>query len=53
MQQVRDHVDHGEVLHEGSYRFEPTATFFYEDLFAPLEQPPTLFESVLERLRWR
>ena len=39
--------------HEASYRFEPTATFFYEDLFAPVEQPPTLLDTVLARLSRR
>jgi hypothetical protein len=33
------------------YRFEPSATFFYEDLFAPPELPPSPLGAVLSRLR--
>lgn len=38
---------------EAAYRFEPTATFFYEDLFARVEQPTSRLDAVLARLTRR
>ncbi|HEY9415861.1 MAG TPA: hypothetical protein VIQ30_13950 [Pseudonocardia sp.] len=44
------HASSEMTSHEAPYRFEPAATFFYEDLFAPAEQPPSRLDALRARL---